>query len=106
MTPWRCVGWLGLFRSLIGPAPRAKVRPPRRYRPVLEPLEDRLAPALTIFDDNVPTIALNHANEAVTVSNDGTNITIASNQTITGGNTFSTAGVHRIVITDAGSLSG
>jgi len=101
MNPWRCVGWLRLIRSLIGPTTRPKIRHPRRYRPVLECLEDRLAPAVTSFAGNILTIDVNHAGETVTVSNNGTNITILSNQSITGeGHTFSTGQVHSIVVTD------
>ncbi|MFN8357685.1 MAG: T9SS type A sorting domain-containing protein [Spirosomataceae bacterium] len=63
--------------------------------------------AVTSFSSGTLTINFNAANEAVTLSNNGTNISLTSSGTITGaGNTFSTASVTKIIITDTGNLAG
>jgi hypothetical protein len=57
--------------------------------------------------NGILTIDVDNLNESVSVSNDGTNITLTGSHAITGaGGTFATADVHRIVITDTSNLEG
>lgn len=97
--------WLKrLFRTV-------KTNPSRnrqRHLPLgLETLEDRLTPAVTTFAAGVLTIDFNAVNENLGVNNNGTNISLTSSAAITGaGNTFATADVTRIVVTDSGDRAG
>jgi len=57
--------------------------------------------------NGILTIDVDNLNESVSVSNDGTNITLTGSHAITGaGGTFATADVHRIVMTDTSNLEG
>jgi hypothetical protein len=95
------------IRSLFTRKPRPLRKAPARFRPSLEALEDRLAPAATSFSNGILTVDLNNASEAATLSNDGTNIMLTSNLAITGaGASFATASVTKMVVTDAGNNAG
>src|SRR5262245_30930097 len=85
-----------------------KSRPaPRRAAPSVEALEDRLATAITSFAGGVLTVNLNHANESATLTNDGANIRLTSDNLITGaGDMFTTPSVTKIVVTDPGNNVG
>ncbi len=73
----------------------------------MECLEDRSTPAVTSLAGTVLTIDFDAVNEAVTVSNDGTNISLTSSASITGaGSTFATSDVTGIVVADDGGLAG
>jgi len=103
MTPFSV---RSMFRRAFGE--RRKVRLVRRRpRLAIERLENRLALAVTSFSFGVLTVDLNAASEAFTLSNNGTNITLASSALITGaGPSFTTANVNRIVFSDTGALAG
>jgi hypothetical protein len=73
---------------------------------ILESLESRAMLAATSFNTGTLTIDFSAANEQVTVSNDGTNITVSSASGVTGTTSFSTSTVNRLVVTDSGNLSG
>lgn len=60
----------------------------------------------TSFNSGTLLIQLNGANENVSIANNGTNITISSNQTITGSNTFMTMSVSTIIIEDIADAGG
>ncbi len=102
--------WPYRLRSLFKGTPRKQTKQTkqtRRPKVLVEPLEDRIAPAITAFSSGVLSLSLNFANEAVTLSHDGTNITISSTQTLTGaGTSFSSSAVHKIIVTDSGAMSG
>ncbi len=86
---------------------RGLSRKPRRTHLCLEALENRLAPAVTTFSGGILTVDLNNASEAATLSNDGANISLTSNNAITGaGASFATANVTKLVLTDAGNNAG
>ncbi|MCS6978295.1 MAG: tandem-95 repeat protein [Gemmatales bacterium] len=71
------------------------------FRPSLEQLEDRLAPANAVLNGDNLTITFIEDDEEVIVSNDGTNITLAGD--VSGTTSFNTASVNRITITASGS---
>jgi hypothetical protein len=77
----------------------------RRLR--LETLEDRLAPAVTTFAAGVLSIDMTADSEAVTVSNDGTTISISSAAGVTGGgSSFATTDITRITAVNSGERTG
>ena len=99
--------WYSLFRTLFGGISGNQTKQAQRPNLALEIMEDRTTPVATAFSGGVLSLDLNFASEAVTLSNDGTNITISSSNTITGdGASFATSGVTSIAVTDSGSNSG
>ena len=107
--------WLQWFRSCFSSKNTAEASQNRRHRTArrnlqattLEQLEDRVLLAATTFDSGTLTIDFSTASEAVTISNNGTNITISSSDSVTGaGNTFATNTITRLVVTDSGALTG
>src|SRR5437016_2565330 len=79
------------------------LRSRRRYRPRLEACEARIAPATATLSSGVLTIdytAAGFTAEAVTLTNNGTNITLTGN--IAGATTNPVASVNRIVLQDSG----
>jgi hypothetical protein len=76
-----------------------KKQPLRKNLQVLE-LEDRSVPATVAFPGGFLQIGLDSPNEAVTVNNDGTNITVTTTGTLTGVGTYSTAALQAINVTD------
>lgn len=94
---------LGLQRGV----PRAAIRKRSAVPQVLETLEDRVLLAATSFNAGTLTIDFSTVGEAVTVTNNGTNITISSTGSVTGdGTSFATGSITRLVVTDSGSLAG
>src|SRR5262245_11087229 len=102
----RSLSWLSPFTRSVR-QPNRKRKPQKTARVSLEQLEDRLVPANTTFSGGVLTVDLNNVNETATLFNDGTNITLTSNDPITGaGASFATASVTQIAITDVGNNAG
>lgn len=87
---------------------RARPMPRRGSRRLLlaEGLEDRRLLAATSLNNGILTVDYSATAEAVSLANNGTNITLTSNAPITGaGATFPTSQVSRLVITDSGNRS-
>ena len=74
----------------------------------VELLDVRLLLAATTFNGGILTVDVNSANEAAILTNDGTDIVLTSNQAITGtgGSSFSTADVTKIMITNINNSTG
>ena len=74
----------------------------------VELLDVRLLLAATTFNGGILTVDVNSANEAAILTNDVTDIVLTSNQAITGtgGSSFSTADVTKIMITNINNSTG
>lgn len=102
--------WL---RKLLNRDVRSTVAERKKSRKIMrthsvELLDVRLLLAATTFNGGILTVDLNSANEAAILTNDGTNISLTSNAAITGtgGSSFSTANVTKIMITNVNSSTG
>lgn len=85
---------------------RSSRRPGLLFQSEFAQLEDRVTPAVTNLNAGILTIQFDATDEAVTLANDGTEITITSNKAITGGVLFDTDDVTRIEVNEIGSLTG
>lgn len=106
--------WLHWLRSCFGHKNKVGAIQNRRQRSTrripqsaaVEGLEDRVLLAATSFNAGTLTIDFSTAGEGVNVSNDGTNITVSSTDSVTGdGTTFATNTITRLVVTDSGGSS-
>jgi hypothetical protein len=100
----------GRFRSYLKAIfKRPRWRPAPSFRPLLEGLETRLTPATFSQSGNVLTIALDQANESLTLSVGGSGITVTdsgtpmSDGTVSAGNV--TFGAQTATITPAGEAA-
>lgn len=99
--------WKNLISKAKGQISQKQRRKRNKAGVTLEPLESRAMLAATTFDNGTLTIDFSTAGESVVVSNDGTNFTISSSDTVTGGGTsFATNTVTRLVVTDSGDQTG
>ncbi len=103
LTKFSWLNWVRTFSTQPARGRRAKAKTHQAV--MVEPLEPRAMLAATAFDTGTLTIDFSAADETVTLSNNGTNITVASTDTVTGaGNTFTTGTVTRVVVTDSGNF--
>ncbi len=99
--------WRNLISEAMGQISQKQRRKRNKAGVMLESLESRAMLAATTFDNGTLTIDFSTAGESVTVSNDGTNFTISSSDSVTGaGASFATNTVTRLVVTDSGDQTG